>query len=103
MTLGKIVGTVWATRKDEQLVGMALQIVQEVDLDYNLKERFVVAVDSVGAGVGEVVLFATGSSARQTELTRNKPIDAVITAIVDKLDVPAERVAGGLRPQAVDA
>ena len=88
MILGKVVGTVWATRKDEQLVGMKLQIVQEITLDYTLKDRFVVAVDSVGAGVGEVVLLVQGSSARQTELTRNKPVDAVITAIVDKLDVP---------------
>jgi len=88
MTLGKVVGTVWATRKDEQLVGMKLQIVQQVDLDLTLMDSFVVAVDSVGAGVGEIVLYATGSSARQTELTRNKPVDAVITAIVDKLDVP---------------
>ncbi len=88
MTLGKVVGTVWATRKDEQLIGMKLQIVQQVDLDLALMDSFVVAVDSVGAGVGEIVLYATGSSARQTELTRNKPVDAVITAIVDKLDVP---------------
>ena len=88
MTLGKVVGTVWATRKDEQLIGMKLQIVQQVDLDLELMDNFVVAVDSVGAGVGEIVLYATGSSARQTELTRNKPVDAVITAIVDKLDVP---------------
>ncbi|MCZ6757122.1 MAG: ethanolamine utilization protein EutN, partial [Bacteroidetes bacterium] len=44
-------------------------------------------VDSVGAGVGETVLFAQGSSARQTDLTRDKPVDAVIVAIVDKLDV----------------
>jgi microcompartment protein CcmK/EutM len=88
MTLGKVVGTVWATRKDEQLIGMKLQIVQQVGLDLTLKDSFVVAVDSVGAGVGEIVLYATGSSARQTELTRNKPVDAVITAIVDKLDVP---------------
>lgn len=87
MVLGKVVGTVWATRKDEQLVGMKLQIVQEVELDYSLKSRFVVAVDSVGAGVGEIVLIAQGSSARQTDLTRNKPVDAVITAIVDKLDL----------------
>jgi len=87
MILGKVVGTVWATRKDDQLVGMKLQIVREVELDYTLKDRFVVAVDSVGAGVGEVVLVAQGSSARQTELTNNKPVDAVITAIVDKLDV----------------
>lgn len=87
MILGKVVGTVWATRKDSQLVGMKFQIVQEVELDYSLKSKFVVAVDSVGAGVGEVVLVAQGSSARQTEQTHNKPVDAVITAIVDKLDI----------------
>ena len=86
MILGKVVGTVWATRKDEQLVGMKLQLVQELSLDGKLKSKFVVAVDSVGAGVGETVLFAQGSSARQTELTRNKPVDAVITAIVDTVD-----------------
>jgi microcompartment protein CcmK/EutM len=85
--LGKVIGTVWATRKDDQLVGMKLQIVREVDLDYSAGKRFVVAVDSVGAGVGEIVLVAQGSSARQTDLTQNKPVDAVITAIVDKLDV----------------
>ena len=87
MILARVVGTVWATRKDDQLVGMKLQIVREVDLDLELKDRFVVAVDSVGAGVGEVVLVAQGSSARQTQLTRDRPVDAVISAIVDKLDV----------------
>lgn len=90
MTLGKVVGTVWATRKDDQLTGMKLQLVKELDLNGKLKDRFIVAVDSVGAGVGETVLFAQGSSARQTELTRDKPIDAVIIAIVDKLDVDGD-------------
>ncbi len=90
MTLGKIIGTVWATRKDDQLVGMKLQLVRELSVEGVEKDRFVVAVDSVGAGVGETVLFAQGSSARQTELTRNKPVDAVIMAIVDKLDVSSE-------------
>ncbi len=90
MTLGKVIGTVWATRKDDQLIGMKLQLVQELDVDGTLKSRFVVAVDSVGAGVGETVLFAQGSSARQTDLTRDKPVDAVITAIVDKLDIPGQ-------------
>ncbi len=90
MTLGKVIGTVWATRKDDQLIGMKLQLVQELDLDGKLKDRFIVAVDSVGAGVGETVLFAQGSSARQTDLTRDKPVDAVITAIVDKLDVDSD-------------
>ena len=87
MILGKVIGTVWATRKDEQLKGMKLQLVQEVEADGTAKNRVVVAVDSVGAGVGETVLFTQGSSARQTDLTRDKPVDAVITAIVDKLDV----------------
>ncbi len=87
MTLGKVIGTVWATRKDDQLTGMKLQLVQELQLDGKLRDRFIVAVDSVGAGVGETVLFAQGSSARQTDLTRDKPVDAVIVAIVDKLDV----------------
>lgn len=90
MVLAKVVGTVWATRKDEKLVGMKLQIVRPVDLEYKLKEGFLVAVDAVGAGVGEIVLVAQGSSARQTILTENKAVDATIMAIVDKLDVEAE-------------
>ena len=87
MILGKVVGTVWATRKDEELVGMKFQIVRHVDLDYRVKESFVVAVDTVQAGVGDVVLVTSGSSARQTRGTKNKPVDAVIVAVVDKLDV----------------
>ncbi len=87
MLLGKVVGTVWSTRKDEKLVGSKFLIVKEIDLSNNFKNNFVVAVDSVGAGVGEVVLYATGSSARQTLQTKDKPVDAVIMAIVDKLDV----------------
>jgi microcompartment protein CcmK/EutM len=87
MTLGKIIGTIWATRKDEGLIGMTLQIVRPVDLNLEPKDGFLIAVDSVGAGVGEIVLIATGSSARMTDMTKNKPVDAVIMAIVDKLDV----------------
>jgi len=87
MFLGKVVGTVWATRKDEELVGMKLQVVRHVDLQYRIKETFVVAVDTVQAGVGDVVLVCSGSSARQTAQTKGKPVDAVIMAVVDKLDV----------------
>lgn len=93
MILGKVIGTVWATRKDDQLTGMKLQIVQEVDLEYAPRGGFVVAVDSVGAGAGEIVLVVQGSSARQTEMTTNKPVDAVITAIVDRIDVNSEAAA----------
>jgi carbon dioxide concentrating mechanism protein CcmL len=85
--LGKVIGTVWSTRKDENLVGAKFLIVKQLDLNLKEKENFVVAVDSVGAGEGEIVLVATGSSSRQTDFTKNKPVDAVIMAIVDKLDV----------------
>lgn len=91
MVLGKVIGTVWSTRKDESLVGSKFMIVRELNLDYTPKNSTVVAVDSVGAGVGEVVLVAQGSSARQTTTTKNKPIDAVIMAIVDKLDISVKQ------------
>ncbi len=87
MFLGKVIGTVWATRKDAELVGMKFQIVKHVGIDEKPKETFVVAVDTVQAGVGDVVLVCSGSSARQTSLTKNKPVDAVIMAVVDKLDI----------------
>lgn len=87
MVLGKVVGTVWATRKDEELVGMKFQVVRHVDVQHKLKDTFVVAVDTVQAGVGDTVLVTSGSSARQTAITKNKPVDAVIVAVVDKLDI----------------
>lgn len=90
MFLGKVIGTVWSTKKDEELVGAKFLLVRKLDLEYNAKEDVVIAMDSVGAGEGEIVLVASGSSARQTKLTKDKPIDAVIMAIVDKLDIAEE-------------
>jgi len=87
MKLGKIVGTVVSTRKDEKLGGLRLYMVQDLSLSLQGRDAFVVAADSVGAGVGEVVLYASGSSARQTRDTDGRPVDAVIMAIVDQLDV----------------
>ena len=87
MFLGRVIGTVWSTKKDENLVGAKFLIVRELSLELKEKDRFVVAVDSVGAGEGEVVLVATGSSSRMTSFTKDKPVDAVIMGIVDKLDV----------------
>ena len=89
----KVIGTVWSTKKDENLVGAKFMIVRQIDLEMKEKENFVVAVDSVGAGEGEVVLVATGSSSRQTDFTKNKPVDAVIMAIVDKLDIIIKRIS----------
>ena len=90
MQLGKIAGTVVSTQKDEKLVGLKFHIVQFVDTNIKPTGNFVIAVDSVGAGVGEVVLTAAGSSARQTEITKDKPVDAVIMAIVDVLEIDGE-------------
>lgn len=87
MILGKVIGTIWSTKKDENLVGSKLLIVRQLELDMTQKSNFLIAIDSVGAGEGEIVLVASGSSARQTNITKNKPVDAVIMAIVDKLDI----------------
>lgn len=92
MFLGRVIGTVWATKKDENLTGAKFLIVRHVDLELQSSDEFSIAVDSVGAGEGEIVLVASGSSARQTDFTRNKPVDATIMAIVDKLDVSEEVV-----------
>ena len=87
MKMGRVIGSVVATQKDHRLNGLKLLVVQNLDLEMALEKGYVVAVDSVGAGAGEVVLYATGSSARQTSLTDGKPVDAVIMAIVDEYDV----------------
>ena len=87
MTLGKVTGTIVATQKDEKLIGSKLMVVQDIDLDGAVERTYTVAVDAVGAGIGEIVLIATGSSARQTQITSNKPVDAVIMAIVDTVEV----------------
>jgi microcompartment protein CcmK/EutM len=90
MKMGRVVGSVVATRKDEKLEGLKLLLVQNLDIEMVFEKGYVVAIDTVGAGAGEVVLYATGSSARQTTLTDGKPVDAVIMAIVDEYDVRGE-------------
>lgn len=92
MLLGRVAGTLVATRKDVGLAGQKLLLVKNLGIDGEESGGFVVAADSVGAGEGEVVLYATGSSARQTEATRDRPCDAVIMAIVDSWDVAGEEV-----------
>lgn len=87
MKLGRIVGTVVSTRKDDGLEGMKLFMVRDLTLDMKDKPSFVVAADAVGAGVGEVVLYSSGSSARQTDFTQGRPVDALVMAIVDTVDV----------------
>lgn len=87
MLLAKVIGTVVASRKDPKLEGLPFLVLQIMDVAGKLSSTYVVAIDSVGAGVGEVVMYASGSSARQTGPTHNKPCDAVIMAIVDTWEV----------------
>ena len=87
MNIGKVIGTVVATRKDEKLEGLRFHMVEFVDPEGKPTGTITVAVDSVGAGEGEIVLTAAGSSARQTQMTKEKPVDAVIMAIVDQVEI----------------
>jgi len=92
MKLGRIVGTVVSTRKDPKIEGLRFYLVQDLTLKLKGKESFVVAADVMGAGVGEVVLYASGSSARQTDQTNARPVDAVVMAIVDAIDLEGEEI-----------
>lgn len=87
MLLGKVVGTLVATRKESSLDGLKFLLVKQLDIEGEETGGYRVAADAVGAGLGEVVLFATGSSARQTKVTDRRPCDAVIMAIVDTMEV----------------
>ena len=87
MQIGEVVGTVVSTQKDPKLLDLKFQVVRQLDERNRPSGGYVVAVDAVGAGHGDLVLFATGSSARQTVLTDKKPCDAVLMAIVDTWEV----------------
>ena len=87
MLLGKVVGTLVATRKDEKLEGFKFLVVKKLNVENQETGDYVVAADGVQAGVGDVVMYATGSSARQTVLTDKKPCDAVLMAVVDTWEV----------------
>jgi microcompartment protein CcmK/EutM len=92
MLLGRVAGTVVASRKEPLMEGWRLLVVQQIGVDNKPTGGYVVATDAVGAGVGEVVLYASGSSARQTETTKDRPCDAVIMAIVDTWEIGGSEV-----------
>lgn len=87
MILAQVVGTVVSTRKDKGLLGLKLLLAREVDGAFKPTGNYVVAADAVGAGVEELVLIAAGSSARLTEVSRDRPVDAVICGIVDAVEM----------------
>ncbi len=88
MLIGRVTGTVVASRKEASLEGLKLLLVQNAHPSGELKDppTFVVAADAVGAGLGDLVLYASGSSARQTKVTDNRPCDATVMAIVDMVE-----------------
>ncbi len=93
MMLGRVIGTVVCTQKTPSLDGVKFQLVQPLSpLNAQDDGRPLVAIDAIGAGRNEVVMLASGSSARQTEATVNTPCDAVIMAIVDSVEVDGREV-----------
>ncbi len=87
MLLAKVIGTVVSSQKERSLENLRFMLVEPVDLEGKPAGSHVVAVDAVGSGPGEYVLYAAGSSSRQTAVTDNRPCDAVIMAIVDTWEI----------------
>ncbi len=92
MFIARVIGTTVSTIKDEKLTGRKLLIVRQTDERGDPVGKPFVAVDTVDAGAGDLVLTAAGSSARQTTQTKDTPVDAVIMAIIDSLEVDGEMV-----------
>ena len=93
MILAKVVGTVVSTRKEPKIEGIKFLLLEKINPS-NLQGKgdYLVAMDSVGAGLGEVVFFVAGSSSRMTTTTEGKPSDATIISIVDSIDINGEYV-----------
>lgn len=87
MQLARVIGTVVSEQKDPSLAGLKFLLLRLLDVENQEQSGYVIAVDAVGAGIDEVVMFATGSSARQTTVTQNRPCDAVVMAIVDEWEI----------------
>ena len=88
MKIGKVIGNIWATRKEKQLEGYKLLLVQPINVIDNSRDSVpIVAVDTIGAGAGEMVIFVSGSSARSAAKNVATPVDAAIIGIVDDMEV----------------
>jgi microcompartment protein CcmK/EutM len=92
MLIARVIGTTVSTVKDEKLTGRKLLIVRQTDEAGSPVGKPYVAVDTVDAGIGDLVLTAAGSSARQTAITKDRPVDAVIMAVIDSLEVEGKVV-----------
>lgn len=87
MQIGRIIGTVVATRKDKSLVGNKLMITQPLNIKYETDGKPLIAVDTVGAGIGEIVIYTEGTAARNAANKRDSSINAAIIGIIDNIDV----------------
>jgi len=92
MLISKVVGTTVSTIKDEQLTGRKLLILRQIDESGDIFGKPYVAVDTLDAGVGDLVLTAHGSGGRQTAITKNSPVDAVIMAVIDHLNIEGKTI-----------
>lgn len=93
MLLARVMGTVVSTRKEPKIEGIKFLLIEKIDpRSMEGKQDYVVAMDSVGANVGEIVFYAAGSSSRMTQVTQGRPSDATITAIVDAIEMDGEYV-----------
>lgn len=93
MQLGRVVGTVVTTHKSAKIVGIKLLLLEKINpAKMEGLNEYVVAADGVGAGIGEIVFYASGSCGRYTEVTLGKPADATITAIVDYIEIGGKYV-----------
>ena len=87
MFLGKVVGTVWSTKKSPDLEGVKFLIVHPIELDKEPARSVVVVADRLGAGIGEIVMCAYGKAARSAIGNQEMAIEAAVVGIVDKMDV----------------
>ena len=88
MILAKVVGTVVSSHKAPKIEGIRFLLLEKIDpVTLKGKNDFVVSMDSVGAGLGEIVFYVSGSSARYTSATEGKPADSTIIAIVDNIEI----------------
>lgn len=93
MQIGRVKGKVVATKKTENIAGWRLLLVQPIDLDtFREKGSILVAADLVGADCGEVVMLTSGSPARQTPVTDGKPVDLIISAVIDAIQLKGQRI-----------
>ncbi len=93
MNICRVKGTVVSTTKAEKINGLKLLLVKPIDLEtFEEKGSLVVAIDTVDAGEGEIVMTVGGSSSRQTAITENKPCDQSIIAVIDSIDLEGKRI-----------